>query len=445
MQTPEETSVATPAAATPVNPLERRLDISLPTSIIDDAVDKRLKTLVKTTKMAGFRPGKVPIKLVAQKYGAQIRAEATVDAVEEAFAQRVQNEKLKVAGGTRIEPGKGDDGHGQSHFSVVFEVFPEFSLGDISSRCIEKPILTVGDAEIDKTIEALREQRISWIAVDRPATKGDRLVIDFSAQKDGQPLKKATANDFTIKLGDGRMLPDFEAGIEGMSAGETKVYPVSFPADYHATDLAGQTVEFTVTAKRIEEAKLPELNEEFARQLGISDGDLTKMRSEVRSNLEREVKKRLEARVKHQVMEALLAANPIPVPRSLVEDEAKRMAQKALQDMQGRGFMAQNMPIEASWFTSEAERRVRLGLVMAEMVRAHSVEAKPEQVRAIVEDFAESFEQPQDVVRWYYSQPERMAEAEALALENNVVAWVLSQAQVNEKVVDFDELMGKSS
>jgi len=439
MQTSEETSVATPAL--PPNPLERRLDLTVSMAAIEAVVDQRIKSLARTTKMAGFRPGKVPTRLIAQQHGQQIRGEAIVEAVQTAFAERARAEKINVAGGQTLEPGSGDSSDGLMHFTMVYEVFPEFQLGDISGQAIEKPTLTIGDAEIDQTIEVLRKQRMTWIDVDRPAALGDRVVIDFSGRKDGEPLEKATASDFTVTLGDGRMLADFEGAIVGLSAGERKVFPLTFPEDYHAKDLAGQTVEFTVTVKGVKAPKLPELDAEFARQMGIADGDLATMRAEVRSNLEREVKKRLDARVKQQAMDALLAVNPIPVPRSLVQEESQRMAQNAMQDMQKRGFAAKSMPIDASWFTAEAERRVRLGLVMSELMRSHGVNARPEQVRAIVEDYAESFEDPQDVVRWYYAQPERLAEAQGLALENNVVAWVLAAAKVSEKPITFDELM----
>jgi len=443
MQTSEETSVAT--SAPPPNPLERRLDLTVSKADIDAVVDQRLKALARSTKMAGFRPGKVPVQLIAQQYGLRIRSEAIAETVHNAFAKRARAEKIKVAGGQTIEPGQGDDSDGLMHFTMVFEVFPEFELGDLSGQTIEKPTLTIGDAEIDQTIEVLRKQRMTWIDVDRPAALADRVVIDFSGRKDGEALEKATASDFTVTLGDGRMLADFEGALVGMSAGEQKVFPLTFPEDYHAEDLAGQTVEFTVTIKSVKAPKLPELDAEFARQMGIADGDLVTMRAEVGKNLEREVKKRLDARVKQQAMDALLAANPIPVPRSLVQEEAARMVQNARQDMQKRGFMANNMPIDASWFTAEAERRVRLGLIMAELMHTHDVSARPEQVRAIVEDYAESFENPQEVVRWYYNQSERLAEAQGLALENNVVAWVLAAAKVSEKPISFDELMGNAT
>lgn len=436
MQTPQDS-----AAATPVNPLERRLDIPLPATLLDEEVERRLKKLAKTTHMAGFRPGKVPLKLIAQQYGAQVRAEATSELIGKAFSHRAESEKIKVAAILKIEPDQTDRGDGQSHFSIVYEIYPEFSLGDLSGQQIEKPILTVGEAEIDKTIEAIRRQHITWQVVDRPATLGDQMVIDYTVTKEGKPLKNGVFKDSTIKLDDERVLSDIRAALEGLSAGDNKVFSVNYPADYHKAELAGQTAEFNVTVKRVEEAQLPELNEEFARRMGIEDGDLNKLRQEVRSNLEREVKKRLDALIKRQVMDALLAVNPIPVPTSLVEEDAERLAKIASQRLQDRGFMVENLSIGRSWFEKEAERHVRLGLIMAELVRAHSLEAKPEQVKAIVEDLAASYEQPQEFVRWFYNQPERLADAQALALENNIVEWVLSQVQVTEKPIAFDELM----
>jgi trigger factor len=241
------------------------------------------------------------------------------------------------------------------------------------------------------------------------------------------------------------MLPDFEKGLAGVTAGETRTFDVAFPADYHAKDLAGQTVQFEAVCKKVEAPKLPELDAEFAKALGIKDGDLVKMREEVRANLEREVKKRLQAKLKNQVMESLLAVNPFEVPKALVDMEAERMAENARKDMQARGMNAKDMPIEGSWFTDQAVRRVKLGLLLAELVHAKDLHAKPENVRAIVDEYAQSFEDPQEVVRWYYGQPQRLAEAEALALENNVVAWMLANAKVVDKPVAFDELMGNAA
>jgi trigger factor len=435
-----ETATTTPAAS----PLERRIDMTVVMADIDRDVEQRLKQMSRTVKMAGFRPGKVPMKMVAQHYGSQARSEAITAAVEKAYGETVRQQNLRVAGYPRIEP-KPDAGEGQLGFTAVFEVYPEVTLGDVSGEAIEKPMLTVTDAEVDKTIEVLRKQRTSYAVTERASQNGDRLVIDFVGRKGGEEFQGGKASDYAVMVGGGMMLPDFEAQMIGVKAGETKSFDVAFPADYHAADLAGATVQFEMTVKKVEEPRVPEVDAEFARQLGVADGDTAKMRAEVQANLEREVKKRLQARVKDQVMDALLKVNPIDVPKALVEMESAQMAEAAKRDMEQRGMMVKNMPVDASWFTEQATRRVKLGLVLAELVKSKDLHVKPEQVRAIVDDFASTFEDPKEVVRWYYSQPQRLAEAEALALENNVVSWVLASAKVTESPIAFDALMGNAA
>lgn len=440
----QNTEPATNPSAPVLSALERRIDMSVATADIDKEVDTRLKHLARTVKMAGFRPGKVPMKLVAQHYGAQAHSEAIGAAVEKAFGDKVREQNLRVAGQPRIEPKQGGDA-GTFEFSAVFEVYPDIALGDVSGKTIEKATLTVGDAEVDKTIEVLRKQRTVFVAVERGAETGDRVIVDFTGRRNGEEFEGGRATDYPVVLGSGTMLPDFEAALVNAAPGAEKDFDVAFPQDYHAQDLAGQTVQFKATVKKVEAPKLPELDAEFAKALGISDGDLAKMRSEVKSNLEREVRKRLQARIKNQVMELLLEVNPIDVPRALVDLESQQMASAALRDLEARGMLAKNVPVEPSWFTEQATRRVKLGLILAELVREKALQAKPDQIRTIIDEFAETFEDPKEVVRWYYSQPQRLAEAEALAMENNVVDWVLGAATVSETAVTFDELMGNAA
>jgi trigger factor len=436
-----ETTQDTPTAA---SPLERRIDMVVALAEIDREVEQQLKRIAKTAKMAGFRPGKVPMKMVAQMYGAQARSDALGAAIEKVFGDMVREQKLRVAGQPRIEP-KPAGAEGEMAFTAIFEVFPEFEIADVSGKSIEKPVLAVTDAEVDQTIEVLRKQRTTYVPAGRASEKGDRLVIDFTGRKDGEEFEGGKAVDYPVFVGGGMMLPDFEAALEGVTAGQEKVFDVKFPEDYHAKDLAGSTVQFTAVIKSVEMPKLPEVDADFARALGIADGDLGKMRVEVRANLEREVAKRLRARTKEQAMNILLEANPIDVPGAMVQVEAQQMADNARRDLENRGAQMQSIPVEASWFTDQAAKRVRLGLIVAELVKAKDLHVKPEQVRVVVDEFAATFEDPQEVVRWYYSQPQRLAEAEALAMENNVVDWVLSNAQVAEKAVAFDELMGNAA
>jgi len=426
------------------NALERRIDLSISMDTVEAQVQARLKQLSRTVKMPGFRPGKVPLKMVEQTHGGQARSEAIGAAVEQAFGQKIQEEKLRIAGQPRIEP-KAGGSDGAMEFTAVFEVYPEITLGDLSERQIERPSLEVTDAEVDKTIDVLRKQRTTYEAADREAATDDRVVIDFTGRKDGEVFQGGEATDFPFVVGAGSMLKDFEEAVVGMKAGETKKFNMSFPEDYHATELAGKEVEFEITLKEVGAAKLPEVDEEFAKALGVADGDVTKMRAEVKANLEREVSHRLKARVKEQAMDALLDAHPIEVPRALVAREAEQMAGNARRDMEQRGMATKDLPISAEWFVEQAQRRVKLGLVLAELVKAKDLYAKPEQVRALVEDFAASYEDPKEVIDWYYSQPERMAQAEALVIEDNAVEWVLANAKTEDKTIDFDELMGSAA
>lgn len=433
--------VQTDATSPVVNPLERRIDIVISLAEIEGEISARLKKIARTVKMPGFRPGKVPMNMVAQNYGGQARSEAIGQAVEAALEAKLKEQNLRMAGYPNIQP-VADAGEGKLGFTATFEVYPEITLGDVSGQSIDKPALVVTDAEVDQTLDVLRKQRVSYSETDRPAQKDDRVVIDFVGRKEGVEFPGGKADDHSMVVGAGAMLPDFEQAVEGVKSGDKKTFDVKFPEDYQAKDLAGSTVQFDILVKKVEAPHLPELNAEFAKSLGSADGNVDTMRAEVRANLEREVKKRLEAKTKQQVMDALLAVNSLDVPKVLVEAESKQMAEAALRDMESRGMNVKNFPIEPAWFADKAMRRVTLGLLLTEVVKANDLYAKPEQVRAVVDEFSASFEDPKEVVRWYYSQPQRLAEAEALAVEANVVQWVLSKAKVSEKSVAFDELMG---
>jgi len=419
--------------------LERRVSMSLPADEIEKQVDERLKKLARNVRMPGFRPGKVPLKLVVQTYGPQVRSEVMGDAVQKAFTNAVKEANLKVAGYPQIER-KND-----FEFSATFEIYPEVKVGDLASASVERPAAGVDDAAIDKTLEILRKQRTKFETVERAAKDGDRLTVDFQGSIDGQPFQGGEAKDFVFGLGEGRMLPAFETAARGMAAGETKTFDLDFPADYHGKEVAGKKASFTMTLKKIDEPRLPELDAEFAKSLGVADGDLAKMRGEVRANVEREVKKRVEGRVKEQALNALLGAAPLEIPKSLVAMESNGMAERAMADLKARGLDPQQVPINPQAFEEAAKRRVALGLIIAELARVESLQPKPAEVRALVEQEAQSYESPAEVVKWFYMQPQRLQEMEALALETNVVKWVLTKAKVLDKPVSVDELMGAGS
>ncbi|MFC3533186.1 trigger factor [Vogesella facilis] len=423
--------------------LERRMSIALPLAAIDAQVAERLKRVARSAKIQGFRPGKAPAKIVEMNYGAQVREEVLGEQVQQAFYKAAAEQKLRVAGYPRFEPAQGDAE--SFKFAAAFEVFPDVKVGELAGKEIEKPATPVTDAEIDKTVDILRKQRTRFNRVERAAADGDRVIIDFKGAVDGVAFEGGSSENFPFMLGQGQMLPEFEAGIIGMKEGDIKSVEVNFPADYHGKDVAGKTAVFEILVKNVAEAQLPEVNEEFAKQLGVADGDVEKMRAEIRKNVEREVKRRLTAKIKENVMQALIDVTPIDLPKALVDLEVGRLMDQARQDLAQRGMQMKDMPLPADLFTQQAERRVALGLILSEVVAANKLEAKPEQIKALVEEFAESYEQPEEVIQWYYASQERLEGPTTMVLEDNVVEFVLGQANVVEKEVSFETLMGQNA
>lgn len=427
-----------------ISALERRVNLSVAMHAIESEVANRLKHISRTARIDGFRPGKVPMSVVAKQYAGEVRQEALGNAIERVFSQAVQENKLKVAGFPRIEPKTDAVDPAVFEFYAVFEVYPEITLGDMSGAEITRPMVEVTDAEVDKTIDVLRKQRVQYESADRAAQTNDLVTLDYVGKIDGEVFAGGEAKGFRVVLGEGRTLPEFEAALVDVKAGDSKTFDVAFPAEYQAPELAGKTAQFSVEITDVAEPKLPVVDAEFAKSLGVTDGDVTKMRAEIQLNLVREVKNRIQAQVKDQVMQAILTATIIETPKSLVQNEATRLMEQARSDMQARGMNVADIPMPTDLFEERAQRRVALGLILAEVVQSHSLAAKSEQVTAMIEEFAESYEDPQNVMAWYRKNPEKMQEIESLALENNVVEWVLGQVKVIEKVTAFDELMGKA-
>ncbi|HJV84895.1 MAG TPA: trigger factor [Noviherbaspirillum sp.] len=437
--------------------LERRITITVPLADVQAEVEKRLKVRARTAKAPGFRPGKVPMKMVAQQYGYQVETEVLNDKVGRAFSDAASENNLKVAGYPKIEPKSGESvAEGVVSFDATFEVYPEVKIGDLSQVEVDKVTGQVTDAEIDKTIDILRKQRVHYHTkgeqgahgdggAEQSAQNGDRVTVDFVGKIDGVEFQGGKAEDYAFVLGEGRMLPEFENAALGLKVGESKTFPLNFPADYHGKDVAGKTAEFTITMKKIEWAHLPEVDAEFAKSLGIADGELQKMRDDIKLNLEREVNSRVKAKTKDSVMNALITASELDVPKALVDQDVQRLIEMARHDMAQRGMKVNDMPFPPELFTAQAERRVRLGLILAEVVKTNKLEATADQVKAQVDEFAQSYEDPQQVIKFYYSDRRRLAEVEALVLEENVVNYVLGKAKVTEKPVAFDELMGNTA
>ncbi len=426
--------------------LERKITLTLPVDVITKEVDLRLKRVARQVKIDGFRPGKVPMNIVAQRYGYSTQFEVMNDKVGEAFAVATNEAKLRVAGQPRITEKEGAP-EGEMQFEAIFEVYPEVKFADLSSVEVDKVSAEVNDAAIDKTIEILRKQRRTFAqrGLDGAAQDGDRVTIDFEGKIDGEPFQGGKAEDFQFLLGEGQMLKEFEDAVRGMKSGESKTFPLSFPADYHGKDVAGKQSDFLVTLKKVEAAHLPEVTDELAKSLGVADATVAGLRADIKNNLEREVKFRLLGRNKQAALDAVAAKAELDLPNASVQAEVARMVEGARADLKARGIKdADKAPIPDDVFRPQAEKRVRMGLVVADLVRANNLQATAEQIKAHIEELASSYEKPADVVRWYYSDMSRLGEVEAIVIENNVTDFILSKAKVNAKAISFDELMGQS-
>ncbi len=425
--------------------LERKVTLTLPINAIETEVDTRLKRLARQVKIDGFRPGKVPAKVVAQMYGASVQYEVMNDKVGEAFAAVAVEAQLRVAGAPQISQ-KDGAAEGEMAFEAVFEVYPEVKMGDLATVEVEKVTADVTEEAIDKTVDILRKQRRTFAqrAAADAAVDGDRATIDFLGSIDGVPFEGGKADGFQFILGDGQMLKEFEDAVRGMKSGESKTFPLAFPENYHGKDVAGKTADFLVTVHKVEAANLPEVDEAFVKTLGVNEPTVEALRADIRNNLEREVKNRLQARNKAAAMDAMVAKAELDLPKAPVQAELDRMADAARADLKQRGIKdADKAPIPDDIFRPQAERRVRLGLVVAELVRTEKLDATREQIEAHINEMAAAYERPADVVKWYTDDQQRMSEVEAVVIENNVTAFILAKAKVTEKAVDFDELMAQ--
>lgn len=423
--------------------LERRLNASIPLQLVSSEMEARLKNLARTAEVPGFRPGKAPFKILEQKHGAQIQQEVLQDALRRSFAKEAQENQLKVVGYPTFEVKTTDPDALWIEYSATFEVYPEVVLGDISAESMEQVVFTLSDADVDTTIATLRKQHATFEVVDRAAQNGDRVHIDFSGLLEGRIFEGGEARNLAVLLGAGRLLPDFENAIIGMKAGEKKSFDMTFPPDYQAEKVAGKSAAFTITLHKVEEQHLPEIDAKFAKLLGIEDGDVNKLKTEVRDNLEREIKRRLMVRNKDNAMATLLKVTQLEIPKALLDAEAQSLMQQTMRDMKKRGMEMpkgeESLPLEL--FTERAQKRVKLSLILTELVDKYELHAKPEQIKALVQDYAQSYDNPEEVVQWHYNDPTRLQDAENLVLEDNVVVWVTDAVKVTERVMEFNELM----
>jgi trigger factor len=427
-----------------ISNLGRRITVVVPMQPIIEEVNQRINRLARTAKLAGFRPGKVPRKIVEQQYGAQVRDEVLSNTVERTFTEAVEENKLRVAGFPDIQHKPFGDVVEEFEYTATFEVFPEVVVGDLAKAKIERPTLELTDADVKKTIDVLLKQRATFEPVKRASKKGDKVNVSLSASIDGQQVESTGDQGVDLILGEGNRYPEFDDNLVGGKAGSEKTFEISYPADHNPQQLAGKTVVYEVTFNSVEQAKLPEVDAEFARSLGVEDGDVEKMQAEIKASLGQEVDKRVKAKLKEQVFQVLLENVELELPRALIDVEINRQMEMTRRNLQQRGVDVSNVTLEPAMFEEQATRATKLRLILSEVVIKNELQANPEQVRAMVDQFGQSFERPEEVVRWYYADPKRLDEPAALATEENVVDWVLNQAKVSNKKVKFDELMGNA-
>ena len=425
-----------------VSNLERKMSISVPMTEINSEVVSRLGRLTKTVKVAGFRPGKVPMKIVEQQHGAQVRSEVMSDAIGKNLGSALEENNLKIAGLPKIDVEAKEVKDENFVFSAAFEVYPVVEVKDISDCSIDKPTVGVGDNEIDSTLGIMQKQRATFEVAAKSAESGDQLKIDFKGSVDGEVFEGGSGEGVVMSLGEGRLVPDFENALTGLNAGDEKTFDVQFPEDYASKELAGKQAQFEVKVHEVLGAVLPKIDSEFAKQMGFEDGDVEKLRSEVEKNVNSEVEKRLESRQKDLVMKTLLGQAEFDVPQSLIDEEGQRLSEQMRENMKSRGMKVDDAPLPKEVFAEEATRRVKLGLIIAHVAEKNELQPKPDQLKEVVEEMALGYEKPQEVRDWYYKNPQRLREIESFVVEKNVVTWALENAKVKETKADFDELMG---
>ncbi len=420
--------------------LERRMKVQVPAERIDTQVEDRLKELRGRARIDGFRPGKVPLAVVRSKFGDSVRQEVLGEVLQSSFYEAVTQEQLRPVGGPRIEPQVMESGKALE-YTAVFEVYPEVQIGDVASISIKRPQAEVSDTDIDMVVERLRKQRTEWQTVERGAQDGDRLKMNFTGSVDGEEFPGGKGNDVPLVLGSGSFIPGFEEQLQGAAGGEQKTLNVKFPEEYHAKELAGKDAQFAVEVLEVAEPVLPEIDEEFVKGFQIADGSVASFRAEIKNNMERELADAVKGRVKQQVMDGLYQVNPIDVPKAMIDEEVDRLMAQTREQMGMGGRPAKDLQLPREMFEEQAKRRVTLGLVLAEIVRKHGLKADAERVRKTVEQLAAGYEQPDEVVKWYYSNKEQLSNVESMVLEDQLVDWVLEQAQVADEAMSFDALM----
>lgn len=424
-----------------VGALERRMTIAVDESQIDSAIQKELQKLSKRVKIKGFRAGKVPLNVVKQHYGNEVRMQVLQDVMQSSFYDALKQEKLQPAGQPTFDPKlSGESGQG-FEYTATFEIYPEIKLASIEGAKIERPVAQISDNDIDEMLQTIQKQHITWNEVDRVASKNDRVTVDFKGEIEGEAFPGGSGTDMAVEIGKGQLIAGFEDGLIGLKVDDEKTLELTFPDDYHNKDVAGKPVKFAISVKKVEEPALPAVDAELAKKLGIEDGDVEKLKKDIRDNMQRELDAALENKTKSAVMDKLLELNPVDVPTALIENESRNIANQMAQNLMQQGMPAEQAKMDPGAFAEDAKRRVSLGLILAELVKQENLSASDEDIRARVEKIAEPYEQSEQVVQWYYGNKQRLAEIESLVLEQRVVDWVLSKADVKDNSMNFNEIM----
>lgn len=416
--------------------LERRMTVGIPADRIENEVNKRLQQTAKRARVDGFRPGKVPMSVIRKRFGASAHQEVIGEVIQSSFYEAIMQEKLNPAGAPSVEPKSMEAGK-DFEYVATFEVYPEVTLAGFEAISVERPESEVTEADVDTMLETLRKQNTRFEAVERAAENGDQVTIDFVGKIDGEAFQGGTANGTTLVLGSGRMIPGFEEGLVGAKAGDSLTLKVTFPEDYQNLDLAGKAAEFETTVQAVAAPALPELNDEFFAQFGVNEGGLEGFRAEVRKNMERELRQAIKTKVKGQVMDGLLKTNTVEVPKALISNEIDRLREQAVQQFGGANIQASQLPAEL--FEEQAKRRVSLGLIVAEVVKQNDIKPDNDRVRAMVEELASAYQEPEQVINWYYQNEQQLGEIQSVVLEEQVVDTVLQKAQVTDKKVAYEE------
>lgn len=420
--------------------LVRRMRVQIPEERVKGEVRRRLSSLAGNVRVPGFRPGKVPLKVLEKRYGEQVRSEVVGEIVQSSFYEAVSQKKLRPAGTPTIDPLQAEPGNGID-YTAVFDVYPDLETPPIDALEVARPVAEVTDADVDRMLETLRRQRRTWQTVERAATPTDRVVVDFQGSVDGAPLDKASGTEVPVELDGARMIEGFEDGLVGMQAGEEKTLDLEFPENYPAEEIAGKMVSFAIKAHRVEEPVLPPLDDALAESFGVKDGGLEALRDEVRNNMARELDDGLRAVTKRRVMDALLKGQEISLPDSLVSDEIERAMRQRKLELSHAGIDPETAGLEPAMFEEQARTRVSLGLLLAEIIKSNDIKPDPERVRKRIETIASTYEDPSEVINWYYGDRSRLSEVETTVLEDQVVEWILERARVSDEPSSFDGIL----